>query len=950
MEEKKIEETQTKEIAKVKSKTRMLIVLGFILITSIIAYILFRAQYLEILEIGEKYLKIYWQNIRYTLISMVINFVGVFFIIYWTNKRIHKGLKQFFDDEKKTMPKMLNKSIALIGATIISAIVSKTVLNKAILCFNATSFGISDPVFGHDIGYFMFQKPFIEFIAMYLLILLIGLTLYAGIYYIIAFNKYFDGINRETLKGSILTKQLLHNVVVAGVLLGAITMIQIEDLGVQKFMHLADGTSYTIYGAGFSDVSIKLWGYRFLAVLMVVSIICAIKFFKKKEARKVILSIVAVPAYLITLTIVLFICQVFFVNTNELDREKGFIYDNIKYTKNAYGINIDEISLSDNETITNKDIEDNQMIMDNIAMVSKDLVIKDLNSSQTAKGYYNYAQTQIGLYTIDGKEEMVYITPREIYNSTGTYNNKTYEYTHGYGAIFTSASNLTQSGNLYHIQKEFNETEQAVTISEPRIYFGLNTNDTVVTNTTNKKEFDYPILDSKNADNAENIYDGEAGLKLNFLDRLIVSIKEGDLKLALSNNITKESKILTNRNIIERAKVVMPYLLYDEEPYLVVNDEGRFKWVLDAYTISNQYPYSQRTQVEYNGDKMELNYIRNSVKVLIDAYDGTIQFYITDKTDPIVMAYWKIYPDLFVDKDEALPKDIQKHIVYPEFLYNVQAQVITRYHNIQPDVLYRGDDIWQIATQNTTKTSSKTGSAFEPYYTMVKNKDSNKAELGLMIPYTPYEKQNIIAYMVGIYDGENKLKLYKYAANSNVVGPMQLETQLEQNERISKEIESITVSGTKLIKNTIMVPIGDSLLYVEPIYQQKLNEGDTLPTLKKVVVASGSKVAIGDNLASALARLVSQYAVDIEVEDTEDIDSLISAIIKANNNLEESTDTKDWGLMGKDIDKLQELIRALEELIEKQEKKNKEEDTTTNMQEYINQLETNRIENEVITE
>jgi len=950
VEEKKVEETQTKEILKVKGKTRMMIVLGFILLTSVVAYILFRAQYLEVLEIGEDYLKIYWQNIRYTLISMAINFVGVFFIIYWTNKRIHRGLKQFFNDEKKKMPKMLNKSIALIGATIISAIVSNTILNKAILCFNATSFGTNDPLFGHDIGYFMFQKPFIQFVAMYLLILVIGLTLYAGIYYIIAFNKYFDGINRETLKESILMKQLLHNVVVAGVLIGLVTLIQIEDLGVQRFMHLADGTSYAIYGAGFSDVSIKLWGYRFLSVLMVISIVCAIKFFKKKEARKVILSIAAVPAYLITLTIVLFICQVFFVNTNELDREKGFIYDNIKYTKNAYGINIDEVSLSDNETITSEDIENNKPVLDNMAMVSKELVLKDLNSSQTAKGYYTYENTQIGVYTVDGKEELVYITPREIYNSTGTYNNKTYEYTHGYGAIFTSASDLTQSGNLYHLQKEFAETNQSIKITEPRIYFGLQTNDTVVTNTTNKKEFDYPILDSKNADNAENTYEGEAGLKLNFIDRLIISIKEGDLKLAISNNITKESKILTNRNIIERAKAVMPYLLYDEEPYLVVNKEGKLIWVLDGYTTSNQYPYSQRTQVEYAGDKLELNYIRNSVKVLIDAYDGTTKFYITDKTDPIVMAYWKIYPDLFVDKDATLPEDIQEHIVYPEFLYNIQAQVITRYHNIQPDVLYRGDDVWQIATKTTTKTSSKTGSTFEPYYTMVKTKDSDREEVGLVIPYTPYEKQNIIAYMVGTYDGKNTLKLYKYAANSNVVGPMQLETQLEQNERISKEIETISVSGTKLIKNTIIVPIGDSLLYVEPMYQQKLNEGDTLLVLKKVVVASGSKVAIGDTLASALTRLVSQYAVDIEVEDTEDVDSLINAIIKANKNLEESTDTHNWEMMGKDVDKLQKLIRALEEIVEKEKKENKENDTTTDMQEYIHQLEANRIGNEIITE
>lgn len=484
------------------------------------------------------------------------------------------------------------------------------------------------------------------------------------------------------------------------------------------------------------------------------------------------------------------------------------------------------------------------------------------------------------------------------------------------------------------MQKGFENSNESITITEPRIYFGMQTNDTVVTGSKDKKEFDYPILDSSSADNAENTYTGEAGLKLNFIDRIILAIKEGDLKLAFSGNITSTSKILTNRNIIKRAETIMPYLMYDENPYLIVTEEGKLVWVLDAYTISNNYPYSQKTTIrETSTSKIELNYIRNSVKVLVDAYNGTISFYITDRTDPIAMAYRNIYPDLFMDLEEQIPVDISEHFVYPEYLYNIQADIIARYHNIQPDVLYRSDDIWEIATHNTGKVLTKIGTDIEPYYTMLKLQNEEEAKLGLVLPYTPNGRQNLISYLVGSYDnsGNSKLAIYKYQVDSNILGPMQLDTQIEQDETIMKEIESLNVNGTKIIKNMIIVPLDGNLLYVEPIYSQYINEQDALPTLKKVVVASGNKVAIGNNLKEALTNLVSQYAVNIEVENTDTIEDLINTIIKANNNLTTSNESNDWEMIGKDVKKLQELIQKLEKLVEEENKaKNEIEKQTKN--------------------
>ena len=302
------------------------------------------------------------------------------------------------------------------------------------------------------------------------------------------------------------------------------------------------------------------------------------------------------------------------------------------------------------------------------------------------------------------------------------------------------------------------------------------------------------------------------------------------------------------------------------------------------------------------------------------------------------MAYQKIYKDLFVEKDTQIPQDISKNFIYPEFLYNIQAQVMERYHNIQTDVLYRGDDTWEVAKHNTSNVSNKVGTEIKPYYTMLKTQNNMHSTFGLVLPYTQYQKQSITSYLVGTCEnGEKKLTLYKYPSDSNILGPMQIDTQLEQDERISKEIESINVTGTKLIKNMTVVPINNSLLYVEPIYQQYINEDVSTPILKKVVVASGNKVAIGDNIEEALNNLVSQYAVDIEIENTDDIKGLIETIIKVNSELKKSNSNGNWEMIGKDMSRLQELINKLETLM-KEENKENENKENTNEQNAINSV------------
>lgn len=914
---------KVKKNKKDKKAKRTIVVIIFSIVCLIVAYVMYRGNYLEILEIGKNYIGSFYDNIKYRAITILVSFIWIFILMYTTNRRIKKGLKIFFTEENKEMPKFPNKSISFITAAIVSVITSNIFLQKTILFINNTSFGRTDFIYGHDIGYYLFIKPFLQAILVYMLVTLIAVTLYAAIYYIILLNTQFkNGVSLETLKKSVLKKQLLNNVKVVVIMIAVLTLINAEDLASQIFLTVGENESaYSISGAGTSDITIKVWGYRILSILMVLAIFLGISAYNKKKNRGVIFWILSVPTYLIGLIIILIGYNKLFIDSNEYEKEKQYIAYNIENTRDAYGINVEEIKLEDSETISSEEITQYSEVINNISTTNESLVLKSLNGTFTSKGYYKYTSSNAGIYNIDGKNTLVYITPREIVSNENAYTNATYEYTHGYGAVVTSASQTNSSGDLINLQKDFSNENNVINIDNPRIYFGLETNNTIVTNSKNKNEFDYPSNETNDSYNATNSYDGKAGLKLNTLDRMILALSNGDVNLAFSTNINENSKILTNRNVIERAKKVMPYLMYDSSPYLVVTDDGNLVWVIDAYTTSKYYPYSQKSNV--NGQ--EINYIKNSVKVLVDAYDGDIKFYITDRTDLIVMAYKKAFPDVFMDLDAEIPKEISKHFTYSEFLYNIQAEILKRYHNTETDVLYRANDVWDIAKYGTGINSSTTETTqMTPYYAMVKTTDSKEAKIGLVLPYTIYGKQSITAYAVGTYeDGKMQIKLYRYPSDNYVLGPMQLDTQISQNEAISKEIESLDVSGTKLTKNIVVVPIDNKLIYVESIYQEYINESDSLPKLKKVVVASGNKIAIGNDLKTALNNLVSQ-GVNIEVEDPESEAELIKSIIKANKDLKESTANSDYEIMGKDIKQLQTLIDKLEELQNEESNKNKE--------------------------
>ena len=889
-----------------KKNARLIFVIIFLVFLAIGMYISIRGEFLEYKELGQNYISVFKTNMKYKYSIMGISFVLFYLILFFTNKKIKKGLSPFFKEEKKEMPKLPNKSISLFISVIVSIIIAAILTPKFILFASNALFNEADPVFGLDISFFIFVEPLLKMFLMFLMFTIIGLIIYEAIYYIIVLNKYFDGIDRETLRNSYLTKHIIKYIRILSILFGIYTLIGTVDIVFDKF--ITTGSGIELIGAGVTNVKIKIISNILFVLLIVFAIFKATSDWKKKKNSKVLRDLLLIPGYLVVMFIILVGFDLIFVNPNEFDNERKYIESNIYNTKTAYGIDCEDETIEYSGTIDEKEIEENQNIIDNIAYISKDVILQNLKENQTEKGYYTFNNASIANYNVGGKNKLLYVSPKEISNNQRTYNSKTYEYTHGYGLIYTSAVSASDDGNIEYVNIK--------NVNEPRIYYGMETQNIVITG-QNNKEYDY--TDSKGKEYS-NSYNGNSGLTLNWKDRLILGLKKGNIKIAFSGSVTNNSKILINRNIIQRAKKALPNVIYDENPYTVVDENGDIYWVLDGYTKSDRYPYSTYTTIEYNGVKEKINYIRNSIKVIINSYDGSMKFYIIDRTDPIAMGYRNIYPELFEDLDNKIPESISEKFIYPTFLYNVQAKMIEEYHNIKPDVLYRSDNTWKKALYNATQNSKSIGTELKSYYTMVN--ENEEETIGLIQMYTQKDKQSLTSYLIGtVKNGENKLKMYKMSSDTSILGPTQLDTQIFQDEDIQKEINSFNVTGAKVTKNMIIVPLNNTFLYVEPIYQTMINESD-VPILKKVIVASGNKVAIGDDFKKALKNLVSQYATNIETTTTENVDDLIQSIIKSNKNLSDSLKSNDWELIGTDIKKLQELIDTLEKQVKEDEKNN----------------------------
>lgn len=913
------EEKDSKEIVTKKRKIniRRIVVFFVLTIFALTTFITNRAEYLKIKEIGQNYTSVFFTNFYMQLGMFIVSFSIVYLLIYINNKIIKKGMKKLFEQEKRILPKLPNKSIALILAILAGVFALKCLYTKYIVCINAASFGQTDPVFGYDIGFYMFILPFIKSMLIYLILFALIMVIYTAIYYVIAINVCFDkGIDIQSLKENTFIKQIKFWALIFTLFISVYILFAAQDILTGNMISIKDEHSTELTGAGVADTFIKLWGYRIFAVIVLISVIKIIKNANADNFKKCIKSASMIPIYLVIMFGTLIYFQEIYVGSNELDKEKDYIKYNIDATKEAYGIEINQHTIAEYDTITVDDVEENVDVINNIPILNQKVINKTVADMQDNSTYYSYNHGNLGVYgNTDGKK-LFSLTVREIIDdSNRSYNNKTFEYTHGYSAVVSDPTTTDKNGYASIVQSDFQPTpEDKIKIKEPRIYFGLETDSTIITNSSYGNEFDYPI-DVENYE--KNQYDGLAGLHLGLIDRAVVGINTGNYQLILSKYFNDESKIITTRNILERVRTLLPYIEYDENPYMVVTDEGKLVWVIDGYTTSKNYPYSQITTItKTNGMKEKINYIRNSVKVLVDSYDGTVQFYITDRNDPIIMMYKNLYPDLFMDINQEIPESIKANLQYSKYLFDIQSEVIATYHNITEDTLYRADDVWSLTTNGKNKDKDN---KIDSNYTMLKTNDSKNAELGIVTTYTKQGKESLNSYLVGTYEnGIPKLSLYKFSSENSIIGVAQLNSLIEEDETISSQLEALDVSGVKMVKDVIIVPINNTLLYVEPVYQVRLNELET-QVLKKVIVASGNKVAIGDSLAEAMKNLLSENnSVKLEYVDMEDIEQVIDSIIEANNNLKESMDSNDLEMVGKDLSTLEALLEQLE-VLRKQE-------------------------------
>ncbi|MEG0156167.1 MAG: UPF0182 family protein, partial [Anaerovoracaceae bacterium] len=672
------------------------------------------------------------------------------------------------------------------------------------------------------------------------------------------FNQAFQGNMNRTQKAP--KKQLnednfKHLFTIASVQLIIVGVIFFVMLGLHFFLKqysLLYTHNGAVYGAGFTDMNVTLWVYRILMGLSFVGAVVIVFAIKKRKVK----PILTVPVIMIIVGLVgvgaASLVQNFIVSPDEISKESKYLERNIKFTQHAY--NLDKVTVkpfsADND-LTSQDIIDNDPTISNIRINDYLPAEKFYNQTQSIRQYYTFKDVDVDRYMVNGEYTQTFLSTREIDETkiSDTWLNRHLKYTHGYGITLSQVDKVTASGQpdmLIDSIPPVSDVEE-IQITRPEVYFGELTNDYIVTG-TNEDEFDYP--DGEN--NKYTRYEGSAGIKLNPINKFMFAIREKSLKLLVSSNVSSKSKIVINRNISKRVQQIMPYLSYDEDPYMTTVD-GKLYWIIDAYTTSDKFPYSEPVD-----SKSKTNYIRNSVKVVVDAYNGDTNFYIVDDKDAIAATYKKIYPKLFKSMDE-MPEGIKAHIRYPSNMFEVQAKVYKRYHMNDVKVFYQNEDLWDISNEiyGTEETAMK------PNYYIMNMPGESKAEFVSSIPYTPKDKKNMTGLLMARNDGANygELVLFQLPKSKIVYGPMQIEAQIDQSTEISKEFSLWNSSGSTYSRgNMFVVPIKNSLLYVEPVYLEATNS--SIPEVKRVIVAYGDQIAYEPTLAEALDSLFGEGSGD----------------------------------------------------------------------------------------
>ncbi|HEY6088678.1 MAG TPA: UPF0182 family protein [Gemmatimonadaceae bacterium] len=727
--------------------------------------------------------------------------------------------------------------IALVLAflTAISFAASWMMVLKGI---NGVAVGTTDALFGRDISFYLFRLPLISAV----LDTLTTLT-FLSMIGVVAMYWMRNDITLPPRRATVKPRAARH--------VGALLVLWLVLLALRQWIvgtaSLLFSTTGPLLGASYTDVHVALPGLYVSAIAALIAaawIIAGVvreKLVWNAASAMIFYAVVSILAR----GIVPAAFQKLVVSPNELSREAPYLRNHIAATRKAWGLDsVSSRDLSGEKQLTIADIKANSPTVDNVRLWERPLLQQTFSQLQEIRTYYDFVSVDDDRYTIEGRYRQVHIAARELNSNslpTRTFINERLTFTHGMGVTMAPVNQVTSEGLPVLFIKDLPPVSTvAIKLTRPQIYYGELTNEYVFVG-TKQKEFDYPAGDA----NIYTSYTGKGGVPIgSFIRRLLYAFQFGSLKIILSDDIRGNGKILYRRTVMDRASTALPFLDFDRDPYLIITDSGEMKWILDAYTESDAYPYAQRTA---GGT----NYMRNSVKVVIDAYDGTVDAYIADPNDPVVETYARIFSGIF-KPITSMPADIRRHVRYPGDLFRLQTALHATYHMVQPETFYHREDQWQIPG------GFKQGTNENPFmrHIVMRLPGEKNPEFIFMTPFTPRGKDNLAAWMVARMDGENygKLAVYRFPKQSLVYGPKQIANRINQDTEISRQITLWDQRGSEVIRGELLViPIEESLIYVQPIYLRA--EGGNIPELKRVVVAHENRVVMGETLEEGLNAL-----------------------------------------------------------------------------------------------
>ncbi len=872
---------------------KLLKIIGIILIiAALIGAVALYMEYLKVGETGEEYVSVFFIDLAAKLAAAVVLFFTAFIPALINGAVMRKTAAS----RGELMWIMKRKFVYGFGALfgIVVAVLFSGGLGKKFLLFkNAVPYGEKDPIFNKDISYYFFKRDFYMSAVDIFVFVLFILLLYTAFSY---FIMYAGERNRESIIGLVRDKRIFGHCAVIVFLMGVVKAL--------TYRFTAQGLVYSkaadVTGAGYTDVKIWVPFYKAAPYIIGALIIVGLWALFKGRVKLLIGAIAAFPAIFLIVGAAAFVTQNFVVSPKELSMEQPYIESNMKFTK--MGFNLDNILVKTfpvEENLTAEDIAANEETLSNVRITDLPATLSVSNSTKSVRNYYTFVDSDIVIYEVNGKKTAINIAARELDSeklpeAAQNYINRRLRYTHGYGIVANTINQVNEDGQPIYVidNMPVKSAEGFPEVTQPRIYYGEKADDYVIVNTS-YDELDYVTEEEQTG----KVFEGESGIKLSGIKRLLFALENLDYKMLISGYINSDSRLLINRNVFDRVKKAVPFLVQDDDPYILIDENGGLKWILDLYTTSDKMPYGE----SYGG----VSYIRNSAKAVIDAYSGDVKVYITDPSDPIIATYEKIYPKAFAGHE--LPADLAEHIRCPQTLFELQYEVYLRYHITDTVNFYGNSDLWMTPKE---KYMNNETTYIQPYYNLMSLEGFGEdgSELMLMKPYVPSDKENLVGWLASRNNGD--MVLYKFPTDKTVYGTLHIENRIDSNDVISKEISLWDQGGSSVIKgNLLVIPVENSLLYVEPIYLTTSNAA-ALPEIKRVVVAYGEEVVMEPTLEAALDRLFGGAEAEPEGESGENItyNGDMAEIASAYEAAEEARKNGDWTQFGLAMDELKKAI------------------------------------------